>query len=168
MHPADSENSMLKRRIRTLAVTGIVTVAAALVTLTTTAASAAPATASAPAHVTAPSAAEASSGCVTEDFGTWDEPYYESCVRDAQILLNNLWSVGAVVGLYQLTVDGYYGPLTEGDVVNFQASTGFLAQDGILGPQTWEVLCGENAGEGFEGLYWHDAGCATEPVGNPY
>jgi hypothetical protein len=85
---------MGKGKIGALAVTGAMIVAAAFVTLSTTAASAATTRASAPAHVTALSAAEAASGCVTETFTINDEPYYEPCVLDAQVLLNNLWSKG--------------------------------------------------------------------------
>jgi peptidoglycan hydrolase-like protein with peptidoglycan-binding domain len=146
-------------RIGTLAVTGTMIVAAALLTLSTTAASAATARASAPAHVTAPRAAEAASGCVTETFTINDEPYYEPCVLDAQVLLNNLWSKG-LPGLYQLTTDGSYGPLTQGDVTQFQRDAGD-GVDGELGPETWGSLCILNADYGFMGTYWHNAGCKT-------
>jgi len=158
---------MLKQRIRTLAVTGIMTVAAALVTLTTTAAAAAPATASTPAHVTAPRAAEAPSGCVTEVFTEADEPYYEQCVADEQILLNDIWETQEKTEIYlgvieQLTVDGSYGPDTTSDVEAFQ---GFYGDgvDGETGPMTWGTLCSVDYNLGYHGTYWNDAGCATEP-----
>jgi len=35
---------------------------------------------------------------------------YQQCVRDEQILLNDLWYVGAAGPNQLLTVDGYYGP----------------------------------------------------------
>ena len=85
---------MLKRGIRTLAVTSITIMAAALVTLSTTATASAPTTtASVPSHVTAPRAAEAT-GCVTQTFGIWDENTYERCMRDQQVLFNDIWSEG--------------------------------------------------------------------------
>ena len=158
---------MLRRRIRTLAVTGTTIVAAALVTLGTTGASAATVTASAPGHVTAPQAAEAT-GCVAIEFGIWDENTYEQCVRDEQILLNNLY-YNSVVYLNQgLKVDGYYGPDTYSDVRSFQTDIPQPAYiDGITGPQTWWWLCHINSANGFSGVYCHDAGCATEPGSPP-
>ncbi len=152
---------MGKRPIGIAAVTSITVAVAALLTLGTTAVSAATSRASAPAHVTAPSAAEAASGCVTEIFSIADEPYYEPCVLDEQVLLNNLWSKG-MPGLYKLATDGYYGPLTTGDVEQFQRDAGDSV-DGVTGPETWGSLCIINAGNGFTGVYWHDAGCNTEP-----
>jgi peptidoglycan hydrolase-like protein with peptidoglycan-binding domain len=154
---------MGKRNVGTLAVTGITIAVAALFTVSTTAASAATTAASAPSHVTAPSAAEAPSGCVTETFTTADEPYYEACVADEQILLNDLYyqNPGGFVE-YALTVDGSYGPLTAGDVTYFQEATN-IEVDGRTGPQTWNQLCETTNGNGFHGTYWHDAGCATEP-----
>jgi peptidoglycan hydrolase-like protein with peptidoglycan-binding domain len=151
-------------RIGTLAVTGITIVAAALLTLSTTAASAATTTTSAPGHATAPSAAEAS-GCVTETFTIADEPYYEACVADAQILFNDLQTVWATYGINQgvtvrLTVDGSYGPATQGVVSSFQAFWG-LSRDGKLGPMTWAQLCEITWLQGYHGTYWHDAGCTV-------
>jgi len=160
---------MLNRKVRTLAVTGITVVAATLITLSTTAASAATTTASAPGHVTAPRAAQAAaapSGCVTETFTTADEPYYEACVADAQILFNDLYnteqSKGVNLGVGQLlTVDGSYGPLTANVVGSFQVRWA-LTFDHELGPQTWRQLCSVDQSWGYTGTYWHDAGCATE------
>ena len=161
---------MPKYKIRTLAVAGITIVGAALATLgTTTVASAAPAAASAPAHVTAQWAAKAAadpSGCVTEDFSEADEGTYEPCVRDEQVLLNNLWSVHVLPGLKDLTVDGYYGPDTTSDVYTFQGDLA-ITYDGVTGPQTWWWVCHINSNAGFTGTYWHDAGCATETASPP-
>jgi peptidoglycan hydrolase-like protein with peptidoglycan-binding domain len=156
---------MLNGRIRTLAVTGVMIVAAALVALSTTAASAATTMASAPGHVTAVRAADAS-GCVTEDFSEADENTYEVCVRDEQVLLNNLWNGYVFSNLQELTVDGYYGPNTESDVLFFQVDAG-ITRDGITGPQTWWWLCHINSINGFQGVYWHGAGCATEGSSPP-
>lgn len=150
---------MLKRRVLSLAVTGITIVAATLLTLSTTTASAATTAASAPGHVTAPQAAEAA-GCVTDTFGIWDENTYEQCVRDEQVLLNDLWSIGAVSVNQRLTVDGFYGSHTYSDVKAFQSYNG-LVSDGKTGPLTWNVLCHVTYFNGFQGAYWHDAGCAT-------
>lgn len=156
---------MLKGRIRTLAGAAIMIVAAALVTLSTSAASAATTTASAPGHVTAALAADAS-GCVTQDFSEADEGTYEVCVRDEQVLLNNLWNGYVLSNLQEISVDGYYGPQTESDVLFFQADAG-ITKDGITGPQTWWWLCHINAINGFQGAYWHGAGCATEGSSPP-
>lgn len=153
---------MLKRKIRALAVTGITLVAAALLTLGATAASAATATASAPGHLTAPQAA-AAAGCVTQTFGIWDENTYERCVRDEQVLLNDLYYAGvagATNGL--IKVDGYYGNKTFWDVVVWQEFE-HITIDGKTGPQTWDHLCVADWDLGFTGTYWHDAGCNTEP-----
>ncbi len=162
---------MFKGRIGTHVVTGITMVAAAaLATLSTTAASAATATVSAPGHVTAPRAAGAAadpSGCVTEDFSIADEPYYEACVADEQILLNDIFYYQQDYGVYLgadqlLTVDGSYGPDTTNDVESFQTFWKDKV-DGITGPQTWDSLCSEDYNIGYHGTYWHDAGCGTEP-----
>jgi hypothetical protein len=167
---------MLKRRIRTLAVTGITIVAAGLVTLGTTAASAATMTASAPAHVTASRTAQAAaapSGCVTENFSTADERFDVACVADAQVLFNDLWYYEEqhpnhehplYLGVNQLlATDGSYGPDTASVVGFFQASWPPLKVDHILGPHTWHQLCSVAWLHGYRGVYWHDAGCATEP-----
>lgn len=116
--------------------------------------------------ITAPSAS-AATGCVTETFGIWDENTYEQCVRDEQVLMNDLVyfessqniDLGATG---PLTVDGYYGPATYLSVLTFQEWWS-LKTDGITGPQTWGKLCYEDWEWGFRGAYWHDAGCATEP-----
>jgi zinc D-Ala-D-Ala carboxypeptidase len=127
--------------------------------------SAAATAASASAPVTGVRAAD-SSGCVTEDFSEADEGIYEVCVRDEQILLNNLWNGYVLSNLQEISVDGYYGPQTEADVLMFQADAG-ISRDGITGPQTWWWLCHINATHGFQGVYWHGAGCATEGSSPP-
>lgn len=150
---------MLKGRIHALAVTGITIVAAALLTPSTTAASAVTTTASAPGHVTAPRASTATA-CVFLDFGIWDENTYLRCVRDEQILLNDL-RYDHVPGPNQLLkVDGYYGSHTTSDVKSFQ--TQYVLQiDGITGPMTWRMLCEVDEYYKFTGVYWYDAGCAS-------
>ena len=52
--------------------------------------------------------------------------------RALQHLLAEKWSYG-------IAVDGDFGPLTEGAVIDFQASA-FLLVDGIVGKQTWQAL----------------------------
>jgi hypothetical protein len=157
------ENRMLKRRIRTLAVTGTTIVAAALATLGTTAASAATTTTSAPGHMMASQAAEAASGCVTQTFDINDDQYtYEQCVYWEQILLNDLYNAHDPGPNQHLSTDGYYGPDTTSDVHAFQ-NRWYIKVDGITGPQTWKVLCVIDASYGFHGTYWYDAGCDTIP-----
>jgi peptidoglycan hydrolase-like protein with peptidoglycan-binding domain len=164
---------MFKGKVRTLTVTGSTIVAAALLTLSTTGASAATSTAAASGHATAPLAAKAAadpSGCVTEQFSIADQDTSLTCVAWEQVLLNDLWyyqeehpnhEVPTYLGVNQLlTVDGYYGPDTTSDVTYFQQSW-TLEVDGITGMQTWGELCSQDQLHGFTGTYWHDAGCAT-------
>ncbi|WP_175609653.1 peptidoglycan hydrolase [Haladaptatus litoreus] len=40
---------------------------------------------------------------------------------------------------YNISVDGYYGPETEGAIESFQSSAG-LTVDGMAGPNTWQAL----------------------------
>lgn len=157
---------MLKGRIRTLAVAGSTTVAAALVALSATTASAATTTASVHGHVTAPTVA-AASGCVTETFTTADQNTYLQCVRDEQVLLNNL--VGILPDVQQIMVDGLYGMHTYNDVKSFQGDFTLegVTVDGKTGPQTWWWVCRINFDNKFTGVYWHDAGCNTEPSKPP-
>jgi hypothetical protein len=158
---------MLKRAVRNLAVTGVtiasVTVLAAV---GATGASASTATASAPSHATAPSPAEAASGCVNDTFTIADENTYEQCVRDAQVLFNDLDSVWVTHHVnygvvHSLTVDGFYGFDTAGVVEEFQEFWG-IVPTAQLDPATWLFLCVMDRTTGFTGAYWHDAGCATE------
>jgi hypothetical protein len=44
-----------------------------------------------------------------------------------------------ILGYYRGDIDGYYGPLTEQAVRQFQEANG-LAVDGIVGPNTYEAL----------------------------
>jgi peptidoglycan hydrolase-like protein with peptidoglycan-binding domain len=141
-----------KLRLRGLAIIAssvvAVAVTAGVASASTTAASAS--------HVHA-----APSGCVTELFTIADENTYLVCVRDEQVLLNNLWSTGHFSPMFQITVDGYYGPNTRNDVEAFQGIV-HITVDGETGLQTWSNLCAYNSAWGFTGVYWHDAGCATE------
>lgn len=77
--------------------------------------------------------------------------FSSSAVADAATLLK-LGSRGPEVsqvqralknmGLYDYSdITGYYGPITRNGVIRFQAKKG-LAQDGIVGPKTWDALFG--------------------------
>jgi peptidoglycan hydrolase-like protein with peptidoglycan-binding domain len=107
--------------------------------------------------IIAPQASAVTQPCVGQTFGIWDENTYEHCVRDEQVLLNDLW-ISHAGGNQLLTVDGYYGPHTASDVRAFQYQFDLII-DGITGDQTWGALCVEDEIEGFTGVYWHDAGC---------
>lgn len=167
---------MTKSTISKLAAAAVTIMSAtALTALTATGASAATGTsaatttASAPGHVAARAAADDPSGCVTETFTINDEPYYEPCVADEQILLNDIWNTQEKTEIYLgvielLTVDGSYGPDTTSDVEAFQGFyLGGDQVDGKTGPITWDTLCSTDYNLGYHGTYWNDAGCATEP-----
>lgn len=114
--------------------------------------------------------AMAASGCVTETFTTADEGTFLQCVEDGQVLLNNIRN-DQVPARPDISVDGHYGPQTEGDVRAFQTDISDLPQpitiDGKLGPQTWWWLCQINSNFLFTGTFWHSAGCATEGPSPP-
>lgn len=59
--------------------------------------------------------------------------HLRDAVMQLQTLLNTLINAG-------LTVDGFFGPLTETAVKSFQSSQG-IQIDGIVGPVTWSRLC---------------------------
>ena len=102
--------------------------------------------------------ASAATGCVTRTFG--ESNTYQQCVRDEQILLNDLFNVGIPFPNQRFTVDGIYGPRTFSDVVSFQSHS-TLHVDGITGPQTWQLLCNITGRNAFRGVYWRDAGCPS-------
>jgi len=167
---------MTKSTISKLAAAAVTIMSAtALTALAATGASAATGTSAATTtaavsrHVTARAVADDPSGCVTETFTINDEPYYEPCVADEQILLNDIWYFQEKVGIYNgvielLTVDGSYGPDTTSDVEAFQGFyLGGDQVDGKTGPITWDTLCSVDYNLGYHGTYWNDAGCATEP-----
>jgi hypothetical protein len=70
--------------------------------------------------ITAPRASADSIPCSTQYFGPPGSPYYftySRCVRDEQILLNDLWDHGGTGDVNQLlAVDGNYGSHTASDV----------------------------------------------------
>ena len=54
---------------------------------------------------------------------------------------NNAWAVQYLLRSngFDLSVDGAFGPETDGQVRGFQEASG-LATDGVVGPQTWTAL----------------------------
>ena len=100
--------------------------------------------------------ASAATACVYLDFG--ESNTYQPCVRDEQVLLNDLWKAGRAGPNQLLTVDGYYGSHTVSDVKAFQTAYA-LTVDGITGPQTWDWLCLVDAEWGFTGTYYQAVGC---------
>lgn len=76
------------------------------------------------------------------------------CVADIQGMLKTGH------GYNNIAVDGIFGTQTKNYVIWFQASSGFLKADGIVGPKTWEQLCnaGYNPPQAFL-WYAKSAGC---------
>ena len=105
--------------------------------------------------------ASAATPCIDRTFNVSNT--YQPCVRDEQILLNDLWYVNAIGRPNQLlTTDGYYGSHTASAVTSFMGY--WDEQDfspAITTPVTWRVLCLVTGGDyGFPGTYWRAAGCA--------
>lgn len=105
----------------------------------------------------AASGASAATPCVDRTFGPTNT--YQPCVRDEQILLNDLWYDRDPGPNQPLTVDGYYGPHTASDVLAFNSHWEVFNAGSTTIPTTWRLLCGEDNFWGFHGIYWHDAGC---------
>ena len=65
---------------------------------------------------------------------------------------SNAWAIQYLLRSlsFDLTVDGAFGPETEGQVLQFQEQYG-LPVDGVVGPQTWAVLV-QNADERPDGV----------------
>lgn len=76
-----------------------------------------------------------------------------NCVKYAQTLANYTYSLAskALGGKRTLVVDGKFGSKTKSAIVNIQANSYvrktntspkiYLSKDGVVGPQTWEILC---------------------------
>lgn len=71
------------------------------------------------------------------------EPYYYSGVGYSPEVIQIQKALNAKVGA-NLTVDGQFGPLTASAVKVFQSKNG-LAVDGIVGPNTWNLLMASSA-----------------------
>ncbi|HET6192715.1 MAG TPA: peptidoglycan-binding protein [Trebonia sp.] len=107
--------------------------------------------------------ASAATACVYRTFEKSNT--YQQCVRDEQVLLNDLYYHHVLGPDRILTVDGYYGSNTFDDVWSFQKETfGYLTVDGITGPHTWQYLCQSDWASGFTGAFYQDAGCAAVVV----
>jgi hypothetical protein len=109
------------------------------------------------------SGASAATTCVHQTF-TLSPFTYRPCVRDEQILLNDL-RYAHVRGPDQLlATDGYYGTRTANDVSSFNYSNPVsrirTEYVGETTPDTWAVLCSLDRGYGFTGAYWRAAGCS--------
>jgi peptidoglycan hydrolase-like protein with peptidoglycan-binding domain len=156
---------------RSFRVATVFTGAAACAAAFGPAAAAAPATpgtttaAAAAGHVTTPGAT-ADTGCVFQSFGRYDSGYYEECVVDLQVLLNNLWNKHSKGPDQELTADGYFGPKTANDVAHFNHY--FSLPGGSVATRynstsggTWEWLCIANYVDGFHGPYFQNADCGA-------
>ena len=78
-----------------------------------------------------------------------------SCVANIQTLLNAF-----KVGGPQLEVDGQFGEQTRAAVVAFQTYWG-MQVDGVVGAETWNILCGPQMGPGPISWYPYDAARAS-------
>jgi hypothetical protein len=106
------------------------------------------------------SGASASTACVYGDFGISNT--YQPCVRDEQVLLNDLRSAHLPGPNQLLATDGYYGIHTANDVSSFNYVYGVRTKYvGETTPETWGFVCVAAGEHGFRGAYWQAAGCPT-------
>ena len=84
--------------------------------------------------------AEAAGRCVDYNYS---QGGYSSCIGYIQQLLN----YKSHVGFAPLVVDNDFGPKTRAAVIMVQRAWG-LTQDGIVGPNTWNVICSPFKGPG--------------------
>lgn len=92
----------------------------------------------------APAPAQAAGQCVDYHYSYGG---YAGCVGKIQVLLNAFQPRIPGQPYGKLAVDNAFGPATRGAVVAFQRYWGLTA-DGIVGPQTWRILCGPQMGPG--------------------
>lgn len=81
------------------------------------------------------------------------------CVSHIQTLLN-AFEPRIPGGYQQLSVDGQFGDQTRSAVVAFQTYWG-LSTDGVVGAETWNILCGPQMGPGPIAWYPYDAARAA-------
>lgn len=67
------------------------------------------------------------------------------CVRMAQTLLKGPYTVNVGGFTANLAIDSSFGPATQAAAYKWQRVYG-LKYDGVVGPQTWQSLCGFGAG----------------------
>lgn len=85
---------------------------------------------------------------------TYSSGGVSTCISYIQQMLN--WQIKALgLPAAQLKVDGAFGPATKAAVVAYQRNT-HLTADGIVGPNTWRVLCNDLrvGGAGFNRSAW--------------
>lgn len=85
--------------------------------------------------------AQAAGQCVDYNYS---QGGYASCVGYIQQLLN---FEGTHAGWAAIAVDNQFGPATRNTVITMQRYWG-LTVDGIVGAQTWRILCGPQMGPG--------------------
>jgi hypothetical protein len=106
-----------------------------------------------------PSGASAATPSNFQDLGISPNTY-QSCVRDEQVLLNDLWYAHAPGPDRLLATDGYYGFNTANDVSSFNFVYGIPTKYvGETTVETWGDLCVVTEEHGFSGAYWHAADC---------
>lgn len=91
--------------------------------------------------ITSPEPASAAAKCVNYNYSNGG---YSTCVGYIQQLLNFHAARGAG---NKVVVDNAFGPKTRDSVKKFQKTFG-LKVDGIVGPQTWRILCYPQMGPG--------------------
>jgi len=96
--------------------------------------------------------AQAAGQCVDYQYSAGGDG---SCVANIQTLLNAF-----KVGGPQLEVDGQFGEQTRAAVVAFQTYWG-MQVDGVVGAETWNILCGPQMGPGPISWYPYDAARAS-------
>lgn len=105
--------------------------------------------------------ASAATACVDQTFG-YNPGSYQPCVVDLQVLLNDLWYKGFPGPDQLLSVDGYYGVHTAGDVQSFNFNwIPQLANSDVTTPDVWAAICELDEENGFHGAYWQNAGCLS-------
>jgi len=97
-----------------------------------------------------PAAAPAAPPPVCPDYVDHVEHRYPLRLCDSGLFVTYVQGLLATThGYTDLVIDGYYGPLTEAAVRDFQAAHG-LAADGLTGPLTWAALIAPSPGAGVD------------------
>jgi hypothetical protein len=97
-----------------------------------------------------PGSEQAGAAPVCPDYVDHVEPRYPFRLCDSGLYVTYIQGLLATMhGYVELAVDGYYGPLTEAAVRDFQAARG-LEADGLTGPRTWAALIANSPGAGAD------------------